>query len=226
MTIAALVASLDRIGEVQRQLPAAASILVALVAAAGVLPVSWWVTRHLQVMAHEGAHATMNSALGVKVLGMEFKPTGEGATAHGPRGPLASLSSLFVGYLGNSLFGIGAAKLISAGYIVAVPWIVVAGLLTILVLQRKAFGALTVTVILLVLFLVTGFGTVGLQVFASYALAWFMLIAGLRRIREIGKESGDAAELRKLTKIPKGFWYRLWLTGTVAGLLFGAVLLI
>jgi Peptidase M50B-like len=221
-----LVASLDRIGQVQQHLPAAATIVMALLAVAAVLPAAWSVTRHLQVMAHEGAHATMASALGLKIRGIEFNRDGGGGTDPGPRGPGANFLLLLVGYLGPTTFGIGAAALISAGYIIAVLWIAVVALVAILSVLRRSFGVVTVLAALILLFLVAGFTPVGVQVVAAYVLAWFLLVAGLRRITELGKESDDGGKLRDLTKIPKGFWYRVWLVGTVAGLLFGAILLI
>jgi hypothetical protein len=226
MTAASLAAALDRIGQVQQHLPTAASVLMALVAIAAVQPVSWAVTKHLHVMAHEAAHATMNSALGVRVTGIQFRLNGDGATGHGPRGPVASFVVLIVGYLGSSLFGIGAAELISAGYIVAVLWIGLVALLSILSVLRKGFGVLTVIAALIVLFFVAGFATVGVQVVTAYALAWFLLVSGIRMVTIHRSESDDGEKLRKLTKIPQGFWYRFWLVGTVAGLLFGAVLLL
>lgn len=225
MTAASLAAALDRIGQVQHQLPGVASVLMALVAAAAVLPASWSVTRHLQVMAHEAAHATVGSALGIKIAGIEFKRNGEGGTFPGPHGRGAGFVVLLAGYLGPTVFGIGAATLISAGYIVAVLWIAVVALIAILSVLRKGFGVMTVLVALTVLFFVAGFATVGVQVVTAYALAWFLLISGIRIVRIRGTESDDGDKLRKLTKIPQGFWYRFWLAGTVAGLLLGGILL-
>jgi hypothetical protein len=226
MTAASLAAALERIGLVQKQLPAVTSVLMALVAIAAVLPASWSVTKHLQVMAHEAAHATMGSALGLKIRGIQFNRDGGGETDPGPRGSGANFLLLLVGYLGPTTFGIGAAALISAGYIIAVLWIAVVALVAILSVLRRSFGVVTVLSALILLFLVAGFTPLGVQVAAAYALAWFFLVAGLRRITELGKESDDGGKLRDLTRIPKGFWYRFWLVGTVAGLLFGAVLLI
>jgi len=226
VTAASLVADLARIAQVQARLSAGVSMLMALIALIAVLPVTWPVTRHLQVMAHEGAHATMNSALGVRLTGIELLRTGEGATHHGPRGPLESFLALLVGYLGPSLFGVGAAELISAGHIVAVLWIAVGMLLVFLFLLRRGFGLLTVLVALVTLFLVAVLGSVGTQVVVAYALAWFLLMSGFRMITIHGANSGDASALRDLTKIPRAFWFLVWLIGTVAGLVFGGILLV
>lgn len=226
MTAASLAAALDRIGLVQKQLPAVTSVLMALVAIAAVLPASWSVTRYLQVMAHEGAHATLGSALGIKIAGIEFRRNGDGGTYPGPHGRGADFLLLLVGYLGPTAFGIGAATLISAGYIVAVLWIGVVALVSILSVLRRGFGVLTVPMALILFFLTAGFAPVGIQVVTAYALAWFLLISGIRMVTIHGTRSDDGDKLRKLTRIPQGFWYRFWLAGTIAGLVFGAVLLL
>jgi hypothetical protein len=59
----------------------------------------------------------------------------------------------------------------------------------------------------------------------SYGLAWLLLLSGVRIILLHGSAAGDAQTLRGLTKIPRGFWSRLWLAGSVAALIFGATLL-
>jgi Peptidase M50B-like len=228
VTMASMVAaSIDRIGHIQSHLSFAASVLTAIIALGAVMiPALWVVTRHLQVMAHEVAHATVGSALGVKINGIELKLNGDGGTFPGPRGKGADFLATLAGYLGPSAFGIGAAALIKSGHIVAVLWIGVAGLIAILCLLRKSFGIVTVSVALLLLFGVAGFSSVSTQVRTAYALAWFLLASGIRIIMIRGKGSSDAAALAQLTKIPRGFWFLVWLAGTIAGFLFGATLLV
>jgi len=229
MTASALVASLERIGQTQAHLPGPVSVLLALVAAGATLvPWLWPVTRHLTVMAHEGAHATMGSAMGHKIDGIEFKLNATGATHHSGSGggAVGSFAITFVGYLGPSAFGLGAAELIRLGHIVAVLWIVLAGLLAILLSLRKSFGVVTVILALALLFLVAGFATVQVQVLTAYAIAWFLLVSNLKIIRIRGKNASDAGKLRGMTRIPAGFWSNLWLLGSAAALVFGATLLV
>jgi len=64
------------------------------------------------------------------------------------------------------------------------------------------------------------------QVLTAYAIAWFLLVSGVKMVRIDGKGNGDAKILRGATKIPHGFWWWLWQLGTAAALLFGATLLI
>jgi Peptidase M50B-like len=227
MTASALAASLERIGQVQAHLSWPGSVLLALVAlGATLIRWLWAVTQHITTMAHEGAHATVGSALGRKVNGVTFKANGFGATSLSGGGALGNFSALVTGYLGPSAFGVGAAALIKAGYIVAVLWIGLAGLLIIMTLLRKSFGIVSVIVAFALLFVVAGFASVGAQVLTAYAIAWFLLVSGVHMIRTDGKGAGDAGKLRGMTRIPVGFWSGLWLLGSAVALVFGAILLV
>ena len=227
MSAAELAASMARIGQVQAHLSAPVSVLIAIVAmGAAVTQGLWLVTRHITVMAHEGAHATMASAVGRKIEGIEFQLNANGVTHHsGSSDALGLFAVTFVGYLGPSLFGIGAAELIRAGHIVAVLWIGLAGLVAIMVSLRKSFGIVTVILAFVLLFLIAGFASVGAQVITAYVVAWFLLMSGIQGIRVRRSGSGDSASLRGMTKIPHGFWCRVWLLCSAAALVFGATLL-
>ncbi len=228
MSGAELAASLERIGQVQAHLSAPASVLIAFVAlGVAVTEGLWLVTRHITVMAHEGAHATMASAVGRKIDGIEFRMNANGVTHHSGSSDAVSLFAVtFVGYLGPSLFGIGAAELIRAGHIVAVLWIGLAGLVGIMVTLRKSFGMVTVIVAFLLLFLIAGFASVGVQVATAYGIAWFLLVSGIRGVRVRRNGSGDSETLLGMTRIPHGFWYRVWMLCSAGGLVFGATLLV
>jgi len=228
MTASALVTSLQRIGQVQAHLSGLLSVSLAILAVgAAFLRWLWPVTQHVTTMAHEGAHATVGSALGRQVKGMTFQANGFGATSVAGSGFLGSLSTGIVGYLGPSAFGIGAAELIKAGYIVAVLWIGVAGLLLIMTLLKKSFGIVSVAIAFVLLFGVAGFASVQAQVLTAYALAWFLLISGVQMIRiDVKAGAKDAEILRGLTKIPGRFWSGFWLVGSVIALVFGGIQLL
>jgi Peptidase M50B-like len=228
MSAAELAASLARIGQVQAHLSAPISVLIAIGAiSAAVSKGLWLVTRHVTVMAHEGAHATVASAIGRKIDGIEFRLNANGVTHHsGSPDALGLFAVSFVGYLGPSLFGIGAAALISGGHIVAVLWIGLAGLVAIMLTLRKSFGIVTVILAFVLLFLIAGFASVGVQVITAYVIAWFLLVSGIRGIRVRRAGSGDSEKLHGMTKIPHSFWYRVWLLCSAAALVFGATLLV
>jgi Peptidase M50B-like len=227
MTASALAASLARIGQTQPHLPGPVVVALAIVAIGAVAPGVWLVTQHVTTMAHEAAHATLASSFGNKIDGITFTPKAFGATSHhGPSGALGRNTITFIGYLGPSAFGVLAAELIKAGYSVAVLWIGLVGLLGVLVSVRKSFGLVTVSVAFILLFLVAGFASVGVQVVAAYLIAWFMLASGVRMIRTDGADATDAKKLLSATKIPAGFWSAVWLIGSLVALVFGGILLV
>jgi Peptidase M50B-like len=227
MTAASLAASLARIGEVQSHLSGPASFLMAIVAIGAVIvPGLWPITRHITTIAHEGAHAAMSSAIGRRVNGITFQLNGDAETRWAAGGEVGTAVIRIVGYLGPTTFGVGAAELIKSGYIVAVLWIAVVGLVAILSVTRSSFGIPLVVAVFVLLFLLTGFAAVSVQVLAAYAIVWFLLVSGVWNVVAHRKGAGDGKLLRDSTKIPHGFWVMLWLAGTVAGLLFGAPLLV
>jgi hypothetical protein len=229
MTASALAASLQRIGQVQAHLSGPLSVLLALLAAAAAfVPLVWAVTRHITVIAHEGAHATMASAVGRKVDGIKFKMNADGATnfSGSAGGNTGFFAIAFVGYLGPSAFGVGAAELIRIGYIVAVLWIGLAGLVATMLTLRRSFGIVTVFAALILVFFVAAFATVEVQVVTAYAITWFLLMSGVQIIRIRGKDADDAGKLQGMTKIPAGFWSRTWLAGSIVALAFGGILLL
>ncbi len=229
MTASALAASLHRIGQVQSHLSGPVSVLLALMAgAAAFVPWVWPLTRHITVMAHEGAHATMASAVGRKINGIEFKLDARGVTHHsGSAGGMpGSFAITFVGYLGPSAFGVGAAELIRIGYIVAVLWIGLVALIAIMLTMKRSFGIVTVLLALIAIFLVAGFATVEVQVVTAYVVTWFLLVSSIQIIRIRGKNAADAGKLQGMTRIPAGFWSKTWLAGAFAALVFGAIQLV
>ena len=227
MTASALEASLQRIGQTQAHLSGPLSVLLAIVAAAAAfVPWVWPVTQHVTTIVHEGAHATMSSALGRKVGGITVSARAKGLTKFAGGGSVGTAAVWIAGYLGPSLFGIGAAEMIKAGYIVAVLWVGLAGLLAIMTMLRTSFGVLSVIVALVLLFMVAGFASVGVQVVTAYAITWFLLVSSVQMIRIHGAGAGDAGKLQGMTRIPAGFWSRTWLVGSVVALVFGGIQLL
>src|SRR5215469_16746975 len=81
MLLAGLTASLDRVGQVQAHLPVTASVALAVLAVlAVVVPGLLHAAAHIDTIAHEGAHATVGSALGHKVTHIDIKLNGSGGT--------------------------------------------------------------------------------------------------------------------------------------------------
>lgn len=228
MLVSAVLASSSvlPVGQQQPPLPAAIVALLAVIAIGAVLlPDLWLVTRHVAVMAHEGAHATVGSAVGRRIQGVTFHRNGDGGTQLSSGGAAGTIVATVAGYLGPSGFGLGAAGLISAGHGIAVLWAGIAALALLMIPLRRSFGVLTVLCAFIALLALAGFATATTQVAFSYGLTWFLLASGVRMTLEHGTSAADAHILRSLTRIPNGFWSRIWLLGSLAALGLGAVLL-
>ncbi len=227
MLASSLLTSMQRIGQFQPRLPGAVVALIAIVAIGAVLvPDVWLVTRHVTVMAHEGAHATVGSAIGRRVTAVKFMANADGLTELSAGGTAGSVAVAAAGYLGPSAFGLGAAELIRLGHSVAVLWAGLLALALLMVPLRRCFGVISVICTFVLLFLLAGFATSTTQVVFSYGISWFLLMSGIRIITIRGTEAADAHLLRGMTRIPHGFWAKLWLIGSLATLGFGATLLL
>jgi hypothetical protein len=184
----------------------------------------WQVVRHGTVMAHEGAHAVANSLLGRQVdyVKLNYSAEQSGATwAKTAGGWPARVISAFVGYIGPSLFGLGAAKLIELGYAVTALWLILFLLGILLLMLRRSFGHFTVPLAGLLVFLVGRYTSASTQVTAAYVISWFLLISGVRGILVRGAASGDGGNLRDLTRIPRIIWFLLWLGCTLMAVAIG-----
>jgi hypothetical protein len=204
-----------------------AALVGLAVLTAVVLPATWALVRYLIVMAHEGAHAVVTLLLGRGVPRITLNSQAEGATqpARGGGSP-GTVVQTFAGYVGPSAFGLGAAMLISSGYIVATLWVAVFLLGILLIAVRWSFGIFTVILAGGLVFALAYVAPVRAQVVAAYAIAWMLLLAGVRRIFEIGLGSADGKALRATTGIPHLIWSALWLAGALAAAVFGARMLI
>jgi hypothetical protein len=184
----------------------------------------WQVVRHGTVMAHEGAHAVADSLLGRQVDYIKLNFSAEESGGTWPKnegGWSARVVVAFVGYIGPSSFGLGAAKLIQLGYAVAVLWITLFLLGILLLLLRWSFGLLTVTLVGGLVYIVGRYTPVSAQVVAAYVIAWLLLLSGVRGILVRGTGSSDGQKLSQLTLIPRLIWFLLWLASTLAAVVIG-----
>jgi Peptidase M50B-like len=214
----------------QAPLSGAAAAAVGL-ATLGVVVMSagWQVIRHGTVMAHEGAHAVADSLLGRQVDHIELNFDAEKSGATYPKnegGCLARVVVGFVGYVGPSSSGLGAAKLIQHGYIVAVLWVTLFLLGILLLLLRWSFGLLTVPLAGGLVYIVGRYTPVSVQIVAAYSIAWLLLLSGVRGILVRRTKSQDGQDLSELTFVPRVIWFLLWLAATLAAVVIGGSWLI
>lgn len=147
-------------------------------------------------------------------------------------GSPAVWTSSLAGYPAASLVGLLAAAVAGAGQAVGMLWLLV-GLLAVMLLKiRNMYGALVVVVLGAVLAVATWYAPPHLLVWLAYGLAWLLLLAGPRPVLELALSRGratagsDAAQLARLTHLPRMVWIALWLTGTVGALALGTALML
>jgi hypothetical protein len=109
---------------------------------------------------------------------------------------------------------------------VTVLWLVVILLVLLLFLLGRSFGMFSIPIAIGLFYLILRFTHAGTEVVAAYAVAWLLLLSGLRHAIGDGVRAADADVLRKRTHLPRRLWALLWLAGTTAALLVGGKLLV
>ncbi len=209
-------------------LPGGSAALIGLAALGVVMvPFLWPLARHVNVMAHEGAHALAAILLGFALETVILRrETGE-TTYQAARGAVLRLVTVgFVGYLGPSLFGLGAAKLIETGRVVTVLWLTIMFLVLLFFFIGRSLGMISVPVAIVLLILVTRNAHAWLEEVVVYGLTWLLLLDGVRVAVAHGAQAGDAVILGGRTHIHPRFWSLLWIAGTVLAVVIGGKWLI
>ena len=213
--------------QVPDTLSGAAAAMIGLVALAVVAPIAGWqFIRHGTVMAHEGAHAVFGSLAGRKISGIALNADATGGTFVAQGGCLGNIVIGFAGYVGPSLFGLGAAWAIHLGYSESVLWVTLFLLVILAFMLRRSYGMITVVFTGALVYVVGHFTPRGVQIVAAYFLAWLLLLSGVRGILYRGADSSDGANLSQLTMIPRLIWWLLWLAATLGAVALGGKMLV
>jgi hypothetical protein len=208
-------------------LPADESVLIGLaVLAVTLVPLLWTPLEHFYTMGHEGAHALLAFFLGFSIAEIALDRHSNGKTKVIAEEGLRLILVGIVGYLGPSLFGLLAAKIISMGYPLAVIWLTLILLMVMMFLIARSFGFISVPIAIVVLLVILHYARGRPETFIPYGLAWLMLLSGVRVAIVHGVNAEDAHSLRKSTHLPRVLWAVIWLGGTVAALLLGGKLLV
>jgi hypothetical protein len=187
----------------------------------------WRLARHAGVIVHEGAHAVAGWSTGRRVSAVRLNRNATGATrTSGPdRGP-GRVITAFAGYVGPSLFGLGAAGLIALGDTEVVLWLALIFLAVLLVFIRNFFGVISVVLTGALIFLILHYGSAEFHVVAAEGISWFLLFFGVRAVFTHGSNAADAETLSSLTHVPTFVWATVWFVIAVAALWVGGRLLI
>jgi hypothetical protein len=211
----------------QAPLPAGTAAFIGVAALGVIVPAGGWqVVRHFTVMAHEGAHAVVGFFLFRSIGGVSLYADGTGGTEISPLTGLGAIPIALSGYVGPSAFGLGAAKLIELRYTAVVLWGVLFLLAVLLLGMRWSFGLISVFLAGASVFVIARYTPMPVQVVASHAIAWLLLLSAVRRVLEVGTGSSDGGFLRGMTGIPQTLWFLFWLAATSAAAVVGARLLV
>jgi peptidase M50B-like protein len=186
--------------------------------------IGWQFIRYGTVMAHEGAHAVLDSLLFREFDGIKLSlKDASGATGRKKDGGfLGSVILAFIGYVGPSLFGLGAARLIQTGHIVAVLWVTLFLLVLLAAGLRWSFGVITVPLAGGLVYVVGRYPPVAVQIVAAYAIAWLLLLSGVRGIlvRGTGSMTGQNSPRARIFRSCSGSccgWRPRWPRSPPAG---------
>jgi len=206
--------------ELPAPLPGGEAALIGVVALALVsVPFIWPLIDHVDTMAHEGMHALLAAAVGFSILEFVLNRDGTGHVKHDAEAfGLRVLLVSIMGYLGPSLFGLAAAKLIATGHVIAVLWLAIGALVLLLATISASFGLLSVPLAAVLLVVVVRNAHTGLEEFVVYLLTWLMLLSGARNAVRHGANAGDAHILKASTHLPRSLWALIWMAGTLFAL--------
>lgn len=187
---------------------------------------AWPVSRTAVTIAHEGGHALVALAVGRRLDGVRVHRSTAGLTvsAGNSSGP-GIVATAAAGYLAPPLLGLGAAALLATGHLVAALLLSLVLLAALTLMVRNAYGILATVTAAGAVALVIWRGSSLLQAVLGYAMAWFLLVGGIRPVLELqrsrrrGRASrSDADQLASLTGVPGGVWVALFALVAVGAL--------
>jgi hypothetical protein len=193
----------------------------------------WRVARNAITIAHEGGHALVALLTGRRLRGikLEFDTSGLTLSAGRPTGP-GMMLTLLAGYIAPSLVGLAGAWILGGNRITLLLWVAVLLLLLMLINIRNVFGAISVIVTGVIVFIVSWYATPQVQAAFAYAGVWFLLIGGVRPVFELqtlrrrGRmPDSDADQLARLSHVPGFFFVCVFALIDIAVLVIGLFML-
>jgi hypothetical protein len=193
----------------------------------------WRVARNAITIAHEGGHALVALLTGRRLRGirLEFDTSGLTLSAGRPTGP-GMMLTLLAGYIAPSLVGLAGAWILSGNRITLLLWVAVVLLLLMLINIRNVFGAISVVVTGVIVFVVSWSATPQVQAAFAYTGVWFLLIGGVRPVFELQSlrrrgrmPDSDADQLARLSHVPGFFFVCLFALIDIAVLVVGVFML-
>lgn len=204
--------------------------LIAAAAALALVVVAWPLVRTVVTICHEAGHAVVALLAGRKLRGIRVHSDTSGLTVSRgrPTGP-GMVLTFFAGYPAASVVGLGVAGLAGAGYAAGALWLLVALLAVMLLGMRNLYGAIAVLFTAAVLAVLCWYLPAVALAWMAHGLAWLLLLAAPRPVIEVaGNRSPgtDAAQLARITVVPRLIWVAAWLVVTVGAVGLAVVLLV
>ena len=190
-----------------------------------------WVRLGVTVV-HEAGHAITAVLVGRRLQGIRLHADTSGLTVTRgrPTGP-GMVATLVAGYLAPAALGVGVAALLAAGRGVAMLWLLLLLLASLLVWVRNWYGVVTLVVAGAGIALLTTYAEPDVQTAVAYLVAWLLLLAAPRPVLELiraGRRrspTSDVDQLARLTHVPGLAGCLLMLLANLGGLLVGAAAL-
>ncbi len=229
----AILEDLWRRASVATPVPDASALLVIAFVALACVTLAWPAIRMVVTVCHEAGHAVAATLTGRSLEGIRLHSDTSGVTlTRGKPTGVGMVITLLSGNPAASLVGLAAAAVAGVGHAVAMLWLLV-GLLALMLLKiRNLHGALVVLALGAVLAIATWYAPTHILTWIAYGLAWLLLLAGPRPVLELALNTGrggagsDAAQLARLTHLPRLAWIALWLAFTLAALALGTVVML
>jgi len=201
---------------------------VAVIAAVALVVVlfGWPLVRGLVTICHEAGHAVVALLVGRRLSGIKLHSDTSGLTlTRGKPSGAGMVATLFAGYPAAAVVGLGAAWLAGAGYAAGLLWALVVLLALMLLKIRNLYGLWVVVATAVAIGVTTWFAPPFVISWLALGVAWLFLLAAPRPVLEVARNRDpgtDAAQLARISLLPRLGWVGLWLLLTVAALVAGA----
>lgn len=210
-------------------------VVMAGLAALAVVMGPWVLVRAAVTIAHEGGHALTASAVGGAVDHIRIHRAGGGGHTDSwlEKDPFKRFLVSLAGYLGPPVFGVAGAMLLSTGRVRPTLWVSLVLVACALVLARGWYTVVSMVATGGLILLVLRHAGDSTQTFFAYMWVWYLLIAGIRTVRELARDhalgplqTSDASQLRDLTRLPARLWVAFFGLTSWAALVAGGLIMV
>lgn len=217
----------------QQPLPDLRLVVVTGVVALVVVLRAWRTVRLGLTVVHEAGHALVAVLVGRRLSGIRLHRDTSGVTVSRGRPTGVGVVVMYAaGYLAPGVLGLAAALLLAAGRPLALLWLLVVVLVSVLVWIRNGFGLVVVVALAAALGVMGWYADDRVVTGVAYLLAWVLLLASPRPLLELlaggrrRRRGSDPDHLARLTRLPAVLWILLLLAANLAGLAYGALTLV